>query len=160
MEERDTIWRATWHERPRSAARYRDRVQKGRPPRRPRGRLRYTDPEWTVLCRVAAAAGMRPGAWAQQAALDAAVAVERGGREHREVVEDLLDEIRTHRRLLANIGGLANQLAAAANATGEVAVADEALDAMDLVRRVVHTSDTLTVRIRTHLLPDPYHLRT
>ena len=39
--------------------------------RQPRGLLRYTDDEWAVIVQVAVLVGMRPGAWAQQAAYDA-----------------------------------------------------------------------------------------
>lgn len=147
-----TQWHATWHERPRSTARYRDRVWR-EPARRPRGRLRYTDREWAVICRVAATAGMRPGAWAQQAATDAAVAAERGlGHAHREDIEAVIGEIREHRRVLTNVGGLANQLAAAANATGELAAAGAAVEVMDLVRRVVLGGEQLISDIRRTML--------
>ena len=87
---------------------------------------------------------MRPGAWAQQAATDAAVAAERGlGHAHREDIEAVIGEIREHRRVLTNVGGLANQLAAAAGAAVEV---------MDLVRRVVLGGEQLISDIRRTML--------
>lgn len=126
------------------------------PPRRPRGRLRYTDREWAPITAAAAQVGLRPGAWVQQVAYDAAVAVARGDRLDREAIEDLIAEIREHRRVAANIGGLANQLAASANATGQIKTATAAVEVLNLVRRVVGSSDQLMLRVRSQLLPSPH----
>ncbi|TLW89232.1 hypothetical protein FFT09_22660 [Saccharomonospora piscinae] len=148
MTEQDTVWGGT---RPRSAARYRDRVWR-QPARRPRGRLRYTDTEWAVICRVAAAAGMRPGAWAQQAASEVAVAVDRGRPLDRDVVDALVAELLEHRRVMANIGGNVNQLATAANTAGYAEAALAAGELLRLVRRVILGSEQLASDLRRALL--------
>ncbi len=64
----------------------------------------------------------------------------------------MIGELREHRRVLANVGGLANQIAAAANATGELAAASAAVEVMDLVRRVVLGGEQLITDIHRTLL--------
>jgi hypothetical protein len=120
--------------------------------REPRGTLRYTDEEWAAVVVVAALDGMRPGAWAQQAAYDAAVRRQRGERPARELVEALVEELRQHRRVLTNIGGNLNDLARAANATGAVEHPAAVAGVLRLVTRVVHSSDQLLAQVRSELL--------
>lgn len=118
-----------------------------------RGALRYTDAEWAVIVQVAAVEGMRPGAWAQQAAFEAAVRVHRGERTDRATVEALLEELRQHRRVLTNVGGNLNDVARTANATGELPSLLAATTVLKLIRNVVLASDTLVSEVRSELLP-------
>jgi hypothetical protein len=120
--------------------------------REPRGLLRYTDDEWAVIVQVAALASMRPGAWAQQAAYDAALRAHRGMVPDRAVVEGLLVELRQHRRVLTNIGGNLNDVARAANATGAIENPVAAATVLRLVRNVVLGADELIRRVRSELL--------
>jgi hypothetical protein len=80
-----------------------------------RGALRYTDDEFAVIVMVAALDRMKPGAWAQQAAYDAAIRRRRGDLADWSAVEALVAELRQHRRLLTNIGGNLNDLVRVAN---------------------------------------------
>ena len=57
--------------------------------REPRGLLRYSDEEWARIVQVAASVEMRPGAWVQLAAHDAAVRELAGERTGPESEADL-----------------------------------------------------------------------
>src|SRR5215211_4804794 len=120
--------------------------------REPRGLLRYTDDEWAVIVQVAALASMRPGAWVQQAAYEAALRAHRGMVPDRAAIDELLVELRQHRRVLTNIGGNLNDVARAANATGVIDNPVAAATVLRLVRNVVLGADELLRRIRTELL--------
>jgi hypothetical protein len=133
----------------REASRYRSQAGSGK--RERRGMLRYTDDEWAVVVVVAALDGMRPGAWAQQAAYDAARRRQRGERPSREQIEELVEELRHHRRVLTNIGGNLNDVARAGNATGTIEHPALA-GLLRVLGRVVHGSDELIARVRTELL--------
>jgi len=119
----------------------------------PRGRLRYSDLEWATIVVAAARSGMAPNAWAQQAAYDAAMSVGHGVTTDRDSVLALQEELRQHRRVLANVGGNLNDVARVANSTGEIAVASTALTVLRLVGNVVHASNDLIHDIRKRLLP-------
>lgn len=114
--------------------------------------MRYTDDEWATIGRVAATTGMRPGAWVQEIAHDAAVQHDRGSTVERAVLDELVGELRQYRRVLTNIGGNLNQLARAMNATsaGGNPMATETV--LRLVRNVVHGTEELIDRIRTEVL--------
>ncbi|WP_336160011.1 hypothetical protein [Amycolatopsis sp. VC5-11] len=109
--------------------------------------------EWAVIVQVAALAGMRPSAWVAQAAYDTALREHLGTGTERQAVTALIDELREHRRVLANIGGNVNDLARVANSTGQVEQAVVAATVLRLVANVVHASDTLLTDIRRRLLP-------
>jgi len=121
--------------------------------REPRGVLRYADAEWAVIVQVAALASMRPGAWVQQAAYETAVRAHRGLEYDRGAIDELLGELRQHRRVLTNIGGNLNDVARAANATGMIEQPVAAATVLRLVRNVVLGSDELIRRVRSELLP-------
>jgi hypothetical protein len=117
--------------------------------------LRYNDTEWAVLVQVAALDGKTPGAWAQQAAYEAALRAHLGEPSDRgaliTAVNELTREIREHRRVLANVGGNLNDVARHANATGDLGIA--ATTVLRLIRNVVLASDTLVIDVRRKLLP-------
>ncbi|SDC73583.1 hypothetical protein SAMN05216174_10450 [Actinokineospora iranica] len=102
---------------------------------------------------VAAREGMKPGAWAQQAAYEAALRRQRGEVFERGLVHELIAELREQRRVLANIGGSLNQLAKVANSTGGVEHLPAAQGLLRVVRNVVRASDELVARVRAELLP-------
>jgi hypothetical protein len=120
--------------------------------REPRGLLRYTDDEWAVIVQVAALERLKPGAWAQRAAYQAAVQQHHGQVPDRGVVEVLVAELRQHRRVLTNIGGNLNDLARAANATGRIENAVAVATVLRLVRNVVAGVDEVVRRVRAELL--------
>lgn len=128
---------------------YRDRLPSGR--RAPRGMLRYDNIEWATITAAAAIEGLTPGAWAQQAAFDAAADVNSGPVADRAAVTELLDELRQHRRQLAAIGNNLNQLTMIAHATGQIS-ARPAEVVLRMVRDVVRTSDAVQVQLLTQLL--------
>jgi hypothetical protein len=115
--------------------------------------MRYSDTEWAVIVQVAARAGMRPGAWAQQAAYDAAQREHLGETADRGAVDDLTAELREHRRVLTNVGGNLNDVAKVGNATGQFEHATAAATVLRLVGNVVRASDTLVRDVRRRLLP-------
>lgn len=129
---------------------YRDQARDGK--RQPRGRLRYTDTEWAAIAVAASREAMTPGAWAQDAAYDAAVRANVGPVADPSTVGLLLEELRQHRRVLTNVGGNLNDVARVANSTSELTTAAAALATLALVRRVVSASDRLVVDMRTRLL--------
>lgn len=109
-----------------------------------RGALRYTDLEWALIIKAAVRHRMRPGAWAQQAALHTAAAEVRGtgAGVRRQEVTELTDALREHRNALARVGGNLNQVAAFANTTGGQ-IPDAAAGILRVVRELVHESDRL-----------------
>jgi hypothetical protein len=119
--------------------------------RQPRGLLRYTDDEWAVIVQVAAVARMRPGAWAQQAAYEAAANQGRERVHDRGAIDDLIAELRQHRRVLTNIGGNLNDVAKVANATGAIENRVAATTVLRLVRNVVKTTEELIRHVRSEL---------
>lgn len=131
---------------------YRDRSPRGQGPRRVRVSLRYTDIEWAAILVAAAAEGMKPGAWVADAAFELARGRNGGPMPDRRAVDEVLSELRQHRRVLTNIGGNLNQIAAVANSTGEIEVRDAAVRVVDLVRRVVLSSEALMSTVRAELL--------
>ncbi len=131
---------------------YRDRSPRGQGPRRVRASLRYTDSEWAAIVVAAAAAGMKPGAWLADVAFQAARDRNGGIRLERGAIDELLTELRQHRRVLTNIGGNLNQIAAVANASGEIEARDAAARVLRLVSRVVFGCDELMSKVRTELL--------
>jgi hypothetical protein len=116
--------------------------------------LRYSDAEWAVIVHAAAAAGMKPGPWAQRAAHRAAIQDQPHHHGLDQRIEALLAELRQHRRVLTNIGGNLNNLARAANTTGTLTLTNPlAVQAvLRLVRNVVGAADELLVRVRGELL--------
>lgn len=129
---------------------YRAKCVVGR--REPRGLLRYTADEWAAIVQASAKERMKPGAWAQQVAYEAAVRQAGGGDHDRALMERLIAELWQNRRVLTNIGGNLNQLARVANATGAVPNGAAARTVLGLVRRVVHGTDELIGRLRAELL--------
>jgi hypothetical protein len=117
-----------------------------------RGVMRFNDAEWAIIVQVAAVADMRPGAWAQEAAHEAARREHRGELTDRTAVAELIDELREHRRILRNIGGNLNDVAKAANATGQIENAAVAAAVLRLVGNTVRASDTLVTGIRKEIL--------
>jgi hypothetical protein len=117
-------------------------------PRVRRGALRYTDAEFGLIVAAAAESGMRPGAGAQQAALDMARGRNRPGQQ---AAPELVHELQELRRVLRNVGGNLNDLARTANATGELPAAQAVGTVLRLVGRVVQTADTVLVRVRAEL---------
>jgi hypothetical protein len=115
--------------------------------------LRFNDTEWAVIAMVAAREDMRPGAWAQQAAYEAALRENLGTGAERDVVARLVTELREHRRVLTNIGGNLNDVARVANSTGAIENETAARTVMRLIGNVVRTSDSLVRDIRVTLLP-------
>lgn len=133
-------------------ASYRDRPPRGQGPRRARTAVSYTDVEWAAILVAAAVEGMKPGAWVADVAFEVARRRNGGSLPGRRAVDELLTELRQHRRVLTNIGGNLNQIAAVANATGEIEVRDAAVRVVDLVRRVVLGSEALMSKVRAELL--------
>ncbi|MGW9310696.1 hypothetical protein ACWGPQ_22075 [Saccharomonospora azurea] len=131
---------------------YRHRSPRGQGPRRVRVSLRYTDVEWAAILVAAAVEGMKPGAWVAEAAFELARGRNRGPGLDRRAVDEVLAELGQHRRILTNIGGNLNQLAAVANTTGEIEVRDAAVRVVDVVRRVVLGSEALASAVRAELL--------
>ncbi|WP_410607534.1 hypothetical protein [Amycolatopsis sp. lyj-109] len=130
---------------------YREQSTTGK--REPRGMLRYSDIEWAVIVQVAALAGMKPAAWAQQAAYEAALQAHLGKGTDRGAVTALIQELREHRRVVTNVGGNLNDVAKVANSTGEIENANAAATVLRLVANVVRTADTMMKDIRQRLLP-------
>ena len=133
-----------------TSLRYRDHSP--HQPRVRRGALRYTDHEWAVIVLVAARVSMRPGAWAQHAAYEAAARLHRGLAHDRSAIDDLIAELRQHRRVLTNIGGNLNDVARAANSTGSIENPVAAETVLRLVSNVVRDGDELIRRIGTELV--------
>jgi hypothetical protein len=99
-----------------SGLRYRDQSTSGR--RRDQGRMRFSDDEWAVIVVAATREGWEANPWVQMVAYERAVQL----RDSRDGVTSsaVLKEFRELRRLLTNIGGNVNDLARAANSTGEL----------------------------------------
>jgi hypothetical protein len=114
--------------------------------------LRYSDIEWAVIVQVAAVAGMKPAAWAQQAAYEAALREHLGKGTDRGAVTALTQELREHRRVLTNVGGNLNDVAKVANSTGKIENANAAATVLRLVANVVRTADTVIKDVRERLL--------
>ncbi|ONI81986.1 hypothetical protein ALI22I_38075 [Saccharothrix sp. ALI-22-I] len=114
--------------------------------------MRYTDAEWADLCKVAAAEGMKPGAWAQQAAYEAAVRKLRGESSFGDdQVRELVVELREGRRVLANVGGSLNQVAKVANSTGQVPSVAAIGTMLRVVDRAVRSYSALAARVWSEL---------
>jgi hypothetical protein len=113
--------------------------------------LRYNDIEWAAITAAAAIDGMTPGAWAQQAAFDAAADANTGPVADRAAVTALLEELRQHRRLLLAIGNNLNQLTMLAHATGQISARPTEV-VLRMVRDVVHASDPAQAQLRTRVL--------
>jgi hypothetical protein len=96
---------------------------------------------------------MRPGAWAQRAAYDAALREHLGAVADGGVVIALIEEVREHRRVLTNAGGNLNDVARVSNSTGEIEIAAIAMTVLRLISNVVRHSDTMVGDIRRRLLP-------
>jgi hypothetical protein len=110
--------------------------------------LRYTDAEWADLCKVAAAEGTKPGAWAQQAAHEAAVRKLRGESSFGDDrVRELVAELRDGRRMLANVGGSLNQVAKVANSTGQAPSVAAIGTMLRVVDRAVRSYSALAAHI-------------
>ncbi|RJQ66180.1 hypothetical protein D5S17_35740 [Pseudonocardiaceae bacterium YIM PH 21723] len=121
--------------------------------RKARTAVLYTDEEWAAIVAAAAIAGMRPGAFVAQSGFDAAYRKNTGIELDRDQVNRLIAELLEYRRVLANIGGNVNQLAAAANSTGEIGTVAEVNGTLQLLRRVVLAGDEMVLRIHAELLP-------
>jgi hypothetical protein len=92
---------------------------------------------------------MRPAAWVAQAASDAARVRMRGLPSDRARLTELARELRHHRRVLANIGGNLNALAAYAHSTRELATERARLGAViGAVRRMVDQSESQMRAVR------------
>ncbi|WP_406639099.1 hypothetical protein [Amycolatopsis sp. WGS_07] len=96
---------------------------------------------------------MRPSAWVAQAAYDTALREHLGTGTDRQAAAALLEELREHRRVLANIGGNVNDLARVANSTGQLEHAAALATVLRLVANVVHAADTMLTDVRRRLLP-------
>jgi hypothetical protein len=118
-----------------------------------RGALRYTDREWMVITAVAVREGKRPGAWAQQAAYDAAWYTLHGQPGYREQTVRVIEQLRQLRNVLANIGGNVNDLAKAANSTGEIETVQVLGRTLRIVRRVAADAAATLNDVRAGLLP-------
>ncbi|WP_018685329.1 hypothetical protein [Actinokineospora enzanensis] len=130
---------------------YRDQSTSGK--RTPRGLMRYTDDEWAVIVMVAAQEVLKPGAYVQKAAYEAALRQHRGELFDSGAVTTLFAELQENRRVLTNIGGNLNDVAKAANSTGEIENPVAADTVLRLVRNVVLATDELMAKVRTELLP-------
>jgi hypothetical protein len=128
--------------------RYRDHA---RHRRERRGALRYTEAEWALIITAAVRHRMRPGAWAQQAALDTAAAEIRGTGAGRQEVTALIEALHAHRTALVRVGGNLNQLTAFANTTSQIPEA--AAGILRRVRELVGESDELVARCHRVLAP-------
>lgn len=131
---------------------YREQVTGGQGKRRARTSVLYTDKEWAVITVVAAREGMKSGAWVAQVAHDVALRAQGDTRPERELVASLIAELQEHRRVLTNIGGNLNDVAKAANSTGDIGTAEVAAAVLRLVRNVVRKSDETVAQIRAELL--------
>ncbi|WP_309115977.1 plasmid mobilization relaxosome protein MobC [Saccharothrix sp.] len=129
----------------------REPVPVGTNRRRARTAVLFTDLEWSAIVVAAATEGMRPGAWIARLAFAEAARHNSGTGLDRDLVAGLTAAVQEQRRVLANIGGNLNQLAKVANSTGEVENPVAARRVLELVRRVVGSSDELLVRIRSEL---------
>lgn len=123
---------------------YRPRPPREQGRRHPRTVVYYTDLEWTAIAVAAAVAGMTPGAWAADAAYLAARDHNAGPLLDRESARQVLEELRQQRRVLTNIGGNLNQLAAHANATGQVP--DSTTAVLRVLQRVMLACEEVTDR--------------
>ncbi len=98
-----------------------------------------------AVVRIAAArAGMAVGAWLGQAGIRAAVLVQPGAAEGAEQMQQLMmarAEVMETRRVLRNIGGNLNDVAAHANSTGEIHPATQQV--LQLVERAVARVDVV-----------------
>lgn len=130
---------------------YRDQSTSGK--RSPRGLMRYTDDEWAVIVMVAAQEALKPGAYVQKAAYEAALRQHRGELFDSGVVNALLAELQENRRVLTNIGGNLNDVAKEVNSTGKVENPAAAETVLRLVRNVVLATNELVAKVRTELLP-------
>jgi hypothetical protein len=110
-----------------------------------------SDEELGLVSRAAAAAGLALGAWLVEAGVAAARAAAEGpgqpvGRESAPLGLALLRaELAEDRRVLRNVGGNLNDVARAANATGEVAA--ETVAVLGLVSRAVRRVDDTVDRV-------------
>lgn len=110
--------------------------------RKQRTTVSFTDTEWDRIVAAAALAKKRPGAWVAEAAHDAARWRLRGLPTGRDALEQLGDQVRSLRNVLANIGGNLNDVARHANTTHEVrTIRSQAETVLGMVRRVVGRAD-------------------
>lgn len=110
--------------------------------RKQRTTVRFSDAEWDRIVAAAALAKKRPGAWVAEVAHDTARERLRGVSAGRHALEELADQVRAMRNVLANIGGNLNDVARHANATHEVAtIRAQAEAVLRVVRRVVARAD-------------------
>jgi hypothetical protein len=130
---------------------YRDQSTSGK--RSPRGLMRYTDDEWAVIVMVAAQEALKPGAYVQKAAYEAALRQHHGELFDSVAVTELIKELQENRRVLTNIGGNLNDVAKAANSTGEIENPVAAETVLRLVRNLVRSTDETITKVRTDLLP-------
>src|ERR1051325_1650750 len=132
------------------SGRYRDRVRGAA--RERRGALRYTDVEWDLVCRAAALDAMKPGAWAQEAAAEAARRRVLGGPGDGDQVQQVLVELRDQQRVLRSIGHLLNQFMKAVHAAEGRVSEPQALAVFRVARRTVERSEQVTADIRARWL--------
>jgi hypothetical protein len=112
--------------------------------RRPRVAVAFTDAEWARIVAAAALGSKRPGAWVAQVAHDAARYRLGNMPGNRDALAALVEQVRSVRNVLANIGGNLNDVARHANTTHEVAtVRVQAETVLRLVRRVVDRADEM-----------------
>jgi hypothetical protein len=131
--------------------RYRDHSPHGT--RMPRGLMRFADHEWATIVAAAARAGWSPAAWAQQVAFASASRRQLGLGVGDEGGDEILAALKQVKRQLTTIGGNINDVATAANATGELPSA-EALDEMlGELRKRVQLLDAYVAILRPGLMP-------
>ncbi|MEU4673900.1 hypothetical protein AB0F91_39590 [Amycolatopsis sp. NPDC023774] len=105
-----------------------------------------------MIVMVAALEGLKPGAYVQRAGYEAAVRQHRGERFDSGVVSELIKELREARRVMTNIGGNLNDVAKAANSTGEIENPVAAETVLRLVRNVVRSADETITKVRARLV--------
>lgn len=110
----------------------------------------FTDDELAVVVAASARAGMSKGAWLSQVAVtqgrvSAQPALVGPGEWMREFMVGTA-ELMEQRRILRNVGGLLNQVAATGNSTGELP--REVEDVIALVGRVVRNVEDVALRVR------------
>lgn len=93
--------------------------------------------------------GLAPGAWLAREGVAAARACLAGRRRDWQRVAGLLEELRQGQQMVARVGANVNQVAARANATGEVAGAAPAV--LEAARRHVSRVNELVERLGREL---------
>jgi acetate kinase len=103
--------------------------------------MRYSDEEWSLICRAAAGVGMSPGAWAQQRACEIARRQRPRPAADAPALAALLVEVHRTRRVLGRMVGNLTQLDAVAAAAGRAADQGSIREVRATVRAVLGRYD-------------------